>query len=178
MWTSAASNDRGPRTVNPHWGKPSQQVLPCHDRSPLSTPAWRSEMATANCGGLLRPRICLTCGKLFWICRHCDRGHCYCSASCRHQGYGQKRRAANRRHQQSPEGRLDHRDHQRAYRRRRLAQKNVTDQSSLSSPLGHSMPPAMAFRRSSHPEKPSRKFSGWLRCIVCGRRGRFVGPYR
>jgi hypothetical protein len=29
------------------------------------------------------------------------------------------RRCANRRHQQSPEGRLDHRDRQREYRKRR-----------------------------------------------------------
>lgn len=38
-----------PRTVNPYRGKPSQPVLPCHDRSPLSTPAcearWRRPAA-------------------------------------------------------------------------------------------------------------------------------------
>ncbi len=75
-------------------------------------------MATAtSCGVVLRPRICRACGMLFSICRHCDRGHCYCSASCRYQGYRQKRRLANRRHQQSPEGRLDHRDRQRVFHR-------------------------------------------------------------
>ena len=40
-------------------------------------------MATAtNCGVVLRLRICRICGMFFWICRHCDRGHCYCTPSC------------------------------------------------------------------------------------------------
>lgn len=83
-------------------------------------------MATAtSCGVVLRPRICRTCGMLFWICRHCDRGHCYCSPSCRYQGYRQKQRLANRRHQQRPGGRLDRRDRQRALRRRRLIGEEV-----------------------------------------------------
>ena len=65
------------------------------------------------------------CGALFWICRRCDRGHRYCSVRCRQQVRRQQCREANRRHQQSPEGRLDHRDRQRAYRRR---PERVTDQ--------------------------------------------------
>ena len=136
-------------------------------------------MVAASCEVILRQRICLTCRTLFWICRRCDRGHRYCSASCRYQAYGQQRRVANRRHQRSPEGRLDHRDRQRAYRRRRLiAQKSVTDESSLRSALCYTMPLAIDFRRPIRPESPSPWFSGWLRCIVCGRRGRFVDPYR
>jgi hypothetical protein len=136
-------------------------------------------MAAASCEVILRQRICLTCRKLFWICRHCDRGHRYCSASCRYQAYGQQRRMANRRHQQSPEGRLDHRDRQRAYRRRRLfAQESVTDESSLPSALGYRMPLAIPFFRPNAPERSLPRFSGWLRCIVCGRRGRLVDPYR
>jgi hypothetical protein len=54
----------------------------------------------------------------------------------------------------------------------------VTDQSSLPTALSPRMPLAIAFHPSSQPEIPSTGFSGWLRCIVCGRRGRFVGPYR
>ena len=44
------------------------------------------------------------CGAVFWICRHCDRGHRYCGERCRRKARRQQRRAANRRHQQSPEG--------------------------------------------------------------------------
>ena len=33
----------------------------------------------------LRQRFCrgADCGAVFWICRHCDRGHRYCCARCR-----------------------------------------------------------------------------------------------
>jgi hypothetical protein len=54
----------------------------------------------------------------------------------------------------------------------------VTDQSSLRSALWPRMLLAIAILRPSRPESSSPGFSGWLRCIVCGRRGRFVDPYR
>ena len=65
----------------------------------------------------LRRRFCrgAGCGVVFWICRHCDRGHQYCGERCRRKARRRQRRAANRRHQQSREGRLDHRDRQRVY---------------------------------------------------------------
>ena len=33
----------------------------------------------------LRQRFCrgADCGAVFWICRHCDRGHRYCGVRCR-----------------------------------------------------------------------------------------------
>jgi hypothetical protein len=135
-------------------------------------------MATAtSCGVVLRPRICRTCDMLFWICRHCDRGHCYCSTSCRYQGYRQKRRLANRRHQQSPEGRLDHRDRQRALRRRRLiTQKSVTDQSSLPSAASYRMPLAVAFRWPSCLESPWPSSFGWLAASFAADEGSSLMP--
>src|SRR5206468_3466725 len=80
---------------------------------------------------VLRQRVCRAsgCGQVFWTCRHCDRGQHYCSHLCRQQTRRQQHRLANRRHQQSPEGRQDHRDRQRAYRRRHSAPR-VTDVSS------------------------------------------------
>ena len=77
---------------------------------------------------LLRQRFCrgAGCGAVFWICRYCDRGHQYCGERCRRKARRQQRRAANRRHQQSREGRLDHRDRQRAYRERHSLRR-VTD---------------------------------------------------
>lgn len=53
---------------------------------------------------------------MFWICVCCDRGQRYCTGECRGHVRRRQRQAANRRHQQSAEGRLDHRDRQRAYR--------------------------------------------------------------
>lgn len=55
---------------------------------------------------------------MFWICSHCNRGQCYWSPACRTEARLRQHRAANCRHQQSLEGRLDHRDRQRAYRLR------------------------------------------------------------
>ena len=76
------------------------------------------------------------CGRMFFICSHCDRGQVYCSPGCRDATRRLQLRAANLRHQRSEEGRLDHRDRQRAYRRRlagsatTLAVENVTDHGS------------------------------------------------
>jgi len=67
---------------------------------------------------ILLMRACRLCRQLFFLCPACDRGHAYCSLPCRREGRARSVRAAGRRHQQSPEGRLDHRDRQRAYRAR------------------------------------------------------------
>jgi len=119
---------------------------------------------------------------VFYLCRHCDRGQRYCSPRCREKSRRLQRRQANRRHQQSPEGRLDHRDRQRAYRRR--LQARVTDQSSLPAfaRVNLAVPPARAsieaapapdFRPSHGAEDPI----GWVVCQICGRRGRWVNPF-
>jgi hypothetical protein len=131
---------------------------------------------------ILRQRVCRgsECQAVFWICQHCDRGQRYCSPACRAQARLQQRRRANCRHQRSPEGRLDHRDRQREYRRRcarRVPQARVTDQGSLSiispAPYRCGIPKAVPVVaawlgiRAGH----------GLRCAICGRRGRFVDPF-
>ena len=44
----------------------------------------------------LRQRICrgAGCGAVFWICRHCDRGHRYCGERCRRKARRQQLRTA------------------------------------------------------------------------------------
>ena len=136
---------------------------------------------------VLRQRICpaVECHAVFWICRHCDRGQRYCSDTCRVEARRGQRRRANHRHQRSPEGRLDHRDRQRRYRRRRA---RVTDQGSvsISSPAscGCGVPEAKPVTAPSgsgvvlrEPRPPERLPVPFLRCIVCGRKGRFVDPF-
>ena len=110
----------------------SKLVLTCHDRLPFVQPRLRAGMAIHG-EVVLRQRVCRGsgCHAVFWICAHCDRGQRYCSLACRAEARLQQRRCANCRHQRSPEGRMDHRDRQREYRRRR-AQARVTDQGSLS----------------------------------------------
>ncbi len=145
---------------------------------------------------VLRQRSCRRCHAVFWICLHCDRGQRYCSAFCRVPARRQQRRCANRRHQQSPEGRLDHRDRQREYRhRRRRIRARVTDQGSSSISSPRNIPSwdsrsartvtsrvsvaAFAFtqalpvwRKESDEQRPP-----FLRCVWCGRGGHFVDPF-
>ena len=71
----------------------------------------------------LRQRACRRCRRPFAVCASCDRGHAYCTPACRAAGRRRSVRAANARHQRSPEGRLDHRDRQRAYRARRARRR-------------------------------------------------------
>jgi hypothetical protein len=134
---------------------------------------------------VLRQRVCRSqgCQTVFWICRHCDRGQRYCSAPCRTEARRQQCRAANRRHQRSPEGRLDHRDRQRAYRQRH-APARVTDQSSHSvispAPFGCgeaiTMPAAVALQVAPA-GRLEKRADLWLRCAICGRPSRFVDPF-
>ena len=94
----------------------------------------------------LRQRFCrgIDCGRVFWICRHCYRGHKYCSLRCRQKTRGQQTWAANRKHQKSPEGRDDHRDRNRAYRARRRRQR-VTYHTSPAPSDSDSIDPAEPF---------------------------------
>jgi hypothetical protein len=141
------------------------------------------------------------CGARFFICSHCNHGQSYCSEECRLRSRHEQHRKANRRHQQSPEGRADHRDRERAYRRRKAAlsfsasrpqqlpvegrsshspqpayQENVTDQS-----IGSGTTSAMLQQpRSQWPVEPDRApLRGWQRivCRFCGRIGLFLNPY-
>ena len=115
------------------------------------------------------------CGMAFWICRSCDRGQRYCGECCRQQARREQHRRANRRHQQSLEGRLDHRDRQRAYRER-CVMASVTDQGRRPR-AGSGRIPALTERSMFSPiqrdvEKPGGE-SGHLNsvrvfCCVCG----------
>ncbi len=113
------------------------------------------------------------CGVLFFICRSCYRGQRYCSLPCRQTTRREQQRAANRRHQQSLEGRLDHRDCQRAYRiRKRLCR--VTDQGSGVEPTSDSI---------AQPDPVSPIGKGVVGrqhvcCLVCGRRGTFIDMFK
>ena len=130
---------------------------------------------------ILRQRVCRArgCGQVFWICRRCDRGQQYCSQLCRQQACRQQRRLANRRHQQSPEGRQDHRDRQREYRRRRQGTR-VTDVPSRVLPSGSRIPLRGALAnwnpRAERNSTPQRHH-GLLRCVFCDRWGRFVEQF-
>jgi len=130
------------------------------------------------CGEVLRGRICPKCKKQFFICRHCDRGHVYCCRQCSIRSRREKCRHYRRRHRSSLEGRLDHRDQQRA-RRRRLSgrEKTVGDHTSGGSIKSARVSAqtrlvAMVAALSSVSEEDSR--DAQTRCEFCGRPGDFV----
>ena len=112
------------------------------------------------------------CGALFYICRSCYRGQRYCSEGCRQRTRREQKRGANRRHQQSPEGRLDHRDHQRAYRQRQMARR-VTDQGSATQ-----LPSGSITQRDPIELKPGRRELKRVCCLVCRRRGEFIEMFK
>jgi hypothetical protein len=138
----------------------------------------------------LRLRACHRCYAPFWICRPCDRGQQYCSSPCRASARREQQRLANRRHQQSPEGRLDHRDRQRAYRKR-CAQRRVTDQSSLALLSASNMQPWDFGSTQNATQLGSsalrvrfRALPPWYacrlpppRCVICGRWGHVRDPF-
>ena len=102
------------------------------------------------------------------MCRSCDRGQRYCSDRCRQKARREQHRAANRRHQHSPEGRLDHRDRQREYRRR-LVERRVTDQ--------RSDEPGDASTLGLLKHAVAEAAVGEVICCVCGRRGTLIDPF-
>lgn len=123
------------------------------------------------------------CRRLFFICSHCYRNHRYCSPECRELSFIEQRRAARRRHRQSPEGRADCRDRQRNYRRRQAdlarasAQKNVMDQTP-NPPLTSAIiaaPPVTA-PIEARAQSFLSEF-GLIVCHFCGRVGRFLNPF-
>ena len=119
------------------------------------------------------------CGVMFYICGSCYRGQAYCGDGCRGRMRREQRRRAKRRHQQSREGRLDHRDRQRAYRERcRLGR--VTDHTSAGS--GRSGNIGATWTETGMSTPLLEMFQDRLRlerlqaaiqpvCIVCGRVG-------
>jgi hypothetical protein len=122
----------------------------------------------------LRQGLCRRqgCGAVFYVCRSCDRGQVYCSSDCRTAARRAQRRAANGRHQRSPEGRADHRDRQREYRRRLVA-RHVTDQGSD----GLSSLPTLGGAVDGVPNQFAAMHVGALCCVVCGRRGALIDPW-
>ena len=130
---------------------------------------------------------------MFFLCSHCDRGQVYCSPSCRDATRRLQMRAANLRHQQSEEGRLDHRDRQRAYRQRLAwsattsALENVTDQGSNdhaaceivgAAPSNDSeLDLGASLIRLRPPRGDFRLHRPGIVCRCCGRPGLWINPF-
>jgi len=112
--------------------------------------------------------ICRGCKSTLLICRSCYRGHSYCSTACRDLGYKERRKAARKRYAASPEAKLDHRDRNRSYRKRRKynginQEKTTTD----------SLPESVMDKGSTRSQlnlysRPELKSLGPSKCLLCG----------
>jgi hypothetical protein len=78
----------------------------------------------------LRLFSCARCHTQTVICSHCDRGQIYCGSECSIAARLQSKRAADKRYQLTPGGKMKHALRQRRYRER--LNKIVTDHGSHS----------------------------------------------
>ena len=108
---------------------------------------------------------CARCRCQVVICRHCDRGNLYCFDGCADQARAESLRAAGRRYQSTRQGRHQHAERQRRYRRR-LADK-VTQQGSPPVPLSDVLQLALERRREPG-DSPVVPLSGAIQCHRCG----------
>ncbi len=114
------------------------------------------------------------CRRVFFLCRHCDRGDRYCSASCAQRARHATLRAAGQRYQDSRRGRLRHAARQARYRAR---QQKVTHQTSPTVAACGIVPALLPDTASDKEDVPDANRFGpvtRLRCVRCRRPGRFV----
>ncbi len=80
---------------------------------------------------------CARCHRQTKICRYCDRGNIYCGLRCSLAARVESLRAAGKRYQDSPKGRMNHATRQRRYRSR---SNKVTHQGSSDLPSDDLLP--------------------------------------
>lgn len=135
-------------------------------------------MRESQCGEVFRAAICPRCQKTFYVCRHCDRGHVYCCRECSIESRCEKCRIYRRHYRRSPEGKKDHRDHERARRRRRILGKEIVgdhsyEEWSVSARVSTRVRMSAAVAVISGTFEEETK-DGYVYCEMCGRRGKFV----
>lgn len=136
---------------------------------------------------------CRRCAQQVRICRHCDRGHRYCSGECAPVRRRESLRRAGARYQLSYHGACCHAARQRVWRARQT--QKVTHQGSLEALAAVIVVPTSITTSENHADHtvvtPSAADSGDraavfriqapVHCCFCGRRlSRFarLGPLR
>ena len=124
----------------------------------------------------LRQTPCAACKRIFHVCRRHDRGQQYCSTACRTRARQRVCRSARARYQATEDGRRDHRDRQRAYRRRKAELKSVTDLGSQTDkapdmlhPSGTDLVSAPSAVPPATPSISRTYAASSPKCISCGR---------
>jgi hypothetical protein len=129
---------------------------PVMTRAPLRSLRWWK----------LRRFDCARCHRPAWICRHCDRGHKYCSRACSREARRAAQREASSCYQQTEVGRANHTARSARYRQRektRVAASCVTQQ-------------GLAF--SEQERKLVEVSPRARRCVVCAAPGLRADPWR
>ncbi len=113
--------------------------------------------------------LCARCRQQVVVCRGCDRGQRYCSATCSRIRRNKLQREARRRYAKSRAGRHKNAERQRRFRARMRSQKTpitqiVTDQGSA--PPGHA--DTLKRDRFNCVNRPISQQSTDIRCNLCG----------
>ncbi len=68
---------------------------------------------------------CRHCAEEFCICRHCFRGHLYCSLECRLKKQKEQQVEAARRYAKTDKGRKSHKSRQMRYRKKNIKNEKI-----------------------------------------------------
>ena len=115
---------------------------------------------------------CRWCAEVVSICPSCDRGTVYCSEACSALGRRRSKRAAKKRHQESPTGRRGYARRQRDYRRRQLSRStSPEDVTGHSSPISllRALVAFVSTRVLPDPADERDAVPGFLHCCGCGK---------
>ena len=126
--------------------------------------------------------LCVGCRRgLFAICESCYRGQRYCGRGCSRRTRLGNHRTANRIHQDTFNGRMDHARRQAAYRERWAQAQIVTDQGSQAPTSLSTVPGSLVSAMDGVAVVPNLAGSikdGWLVCMVCGQAGPVIDSPR
>lgn len=114
-----------------------------------------------------RQCLCARCRVAFLICRRCDRGQRYCGPHCATTARRERRRASNRRDQNTFRGRLFHARRQHRLRER---QQKVTDQGSVAGVRDGVLAPGRAVSGVDGMNRRPFPSPSWPHCHFCGHR--------
>lgn len=155
----------------------------CHGEAPAVQFLTATAVAQRSLDESFREERCGHCLRVFYACSNCDHGQLYCPGSCKEDARTLSKRAARTRHQESPEGREDHREAQQRYRDRCAERLRVTDQGGREVDKTETVParmepsaelPAEAQPRAGSGNAEVARSSGVVWCAFCGRESRWV----
>jgi len=114
--------------------------------------------------------LCRCCGKIFYMCRACYRGHVYCSLKCRIAGYLQKHREAQKKYRNTKKGKSNHRENEK--KRRKKNGKKLTEKivNCMGSAIQSMFEAIFKIKKINEDKKE--------KCQKCGKKGKVISEFR